>query len=227
VRQPLPSVLVDAGHEKVISGMEPLVMEELNIKEVRYENDLGGYMDYSVKPDFKKAGPALGPRMKEFAASVARADAGALLAALEEAGGSVAWSISEASVVGAASDDTIMIERDFIDVRISAREGYAVATEGGVFAILDTTLTPELVREGLMREFVSKIQQLRKQTGLEMMDNIEIRYDGDDEIADAVEAYRGYIMKETLATTLKRFASSYENDYDLNGHKTGIDIAKV
>jgi isoleucyl-tRNA synthetase len=96
-----------------------------------------------------------------------------------------------------------------------------------VFAILDTTLTPELVREGLMREFVSKIQQLRKQTGLEMMDNIEIRYDGDDEIAAAVEAYRDYIMKETLATGLTRLAGSYNTDYDLNGHNTGVEITKV
>jgi isoleucyl-tRNA synthetase len=99
--------------------------------------------------------------------------------------------------------------------------------EGGVFTILDTTLTPDLVSEGLMREFVSKVQQLRKQTGLEMMDHIEIRYGAGDEVAGAVDEYRDYIMKETLALSLVRVEDSYKNEYDLNGRKTGIDITKV
>ncbi|MDR1496127.1 MAG: isoleucine--tRNA ligase, partial [Clostridiales Family XIII bacterium] len=185
VRQPLPSVLVDGRYRELIGDMEDLIKEELNIKTVRYENDLGEYMDYSVKPDFKAAGPKLGARMKDFAASVARADAAALLGALGK-NESAVWSLSKASVVagdtgltdgadagivpGAA--DEIVIEKDYIIAQINAKENFSVAMEDGVFTILDTALTPELVREGLMREFVSKVQQLRKQAGLEMMDNI-------------------------------------------------------
>jgi isoleucyl-tRNA synthetase len=232
VRQPLPAVLVDGGYKELIGDMEALIEEELNIKEIRYESDLGEYMDYSIKPDFKAAGSKLGARMKDFAASVARvtaADAAELLGALS-GGGPVVWSLTEARAVGraeGASDDEIIIEGDFISTHINARDGFAVAMEGGVFTILDTTLTPALVNEGLMREFVSKVQQLRKQMGLEMMDNIEVRYGAGDAVADAVDGYRDYIMKETLALSLVRTEDSYRNEYELNGHKTGIDIAKV
>ncbi|MDR1042833.1 MAG: DUF5915 domain-containing protein, partial [Clostridiales Family XIII bacterium] len=143
----------------------------------------------------------------------------------------VVWSLTEARAVSGATDalaeDEILIAEDFISANINAREGFAVAMEGGVFTILDTTLTPALVSEGLMREFVSKVQQLRKQIGLEMMDNIEIRYGAGDEVADAVDEYREYIMKETLAVGLVRTEDSYRNEYDLNGRKTGIDITKV
>jgi isoleucyl-tRNA synthetase len=230
VRQPLPAALVDGGYKALITDMEDLIKEELNIKEIRYESDLGKYMDYSVKPDFKTAGPKLGARMKDFAASVAKADAAELLGALG-GGAAVVWSLTEARAVSGpadiASEDEIIIEEDFISASINAREGFAVAMEGGVFTILDTTLTPTLVSEGLMREFVSKVQQLRKQIGLEMMDNIEIRYGAVDEVADAVDEYRDYIMKETLALSLVRTEDSYKNEYELNGRKTGIDIAKV
>jgi isoleucyl-tRNA synthetase len=232
VRQPLPAALVDGEYESLIGDMEELIKEELNIKEVRYESDLGKYMDYSVKPDFKAAGPKLGARMKDFAGSVARADTAELLGAFVE-DSPVLWSLSEARVTGPATgdrepaSDEVVIEKDFIVTSIDAREGFAVAMDGGVFTILDRTLTPELVREGLMREFVSKVQQLRKQAELEMMDNIEIRYSGDAEVAEAVREYRDHIMKETLALTLTDISDSYESEYDLNGHKTGMDIVKV
>jgi isoleucyl-tRNA synthetase len=233
VRQPLPAVLVDAAYRERIGDMEDLVKEELNIKGIRYESDLSAYMDYSVKPDFKAAGPKLGARMKDFAASVARADAAALIGAFKE-GGPIVWSIPDAKAVRESADgsdsesaDEVVIEKGFIAARVEAREGFAVAMEGGVSAILDTTLTPDLVREGLMREFVSKVQQLRKQAGLEMMDNIDVRYDGDAEVTAAVDEYRNYIMKETLARSLTKLSDSYPAEYDLNGHKTGMDIAKV
>jgi isoleucyl-tRNA synthetase len=235
VRQPLPSVLIDAGYESLISDMEGLIKEELNIKDIRYEADLGDYIDYSVKPDFKVAGPRLGARMKDFAASVAKADAHKMLDDLDVEG-PVIWSLSQSRVTGVPPtdgaedglpDDELIIEKDFIAAQIDAKEGFAVAMEGGVSAILDTALTPELVSEGLMREFVSKVQQMRKQMDLEMMDNIDIRYSGDDEVAAAIDAYRAYIMKETLARGLVRMDDNYPEEYDLNGRKTGIDIEKV
>jgi isoleucyl-tRNA synthetase len=230
VRQPLLAALVDVKYKALIADMEGLIKEELNIKDVRYESDLEEYIDYNVKPDFKAAGPKLGARMKDFASSIARADAVDLLGALE-GGEPVIWSLQEARPSQGSADllaeDEIVIEKDFIAVQINAREGFAVAMEDGVFTILDTTLTPALVSEGLMREFVSKVQQLRKQTGLEMMDNIDIRYGGDSDVADAVNEYRDYIMKETLARELTRISDNYPDEYDINGHKTGIDIMKV
>ena len=97
--------------------------------------------------------------------------------------------------------------------------------ENNVFTILDTTLTPELVDEGLARELVSKVQQLRKQADYEMMDNIVITVDADEEVKAAIEKHEDYIKSETLAVELKN--GTCEKSYDLNGHKTGIQVARV
>ena len=117
------------------------------------------------------------------------------------------------------------ITKEYLDIRISAKDGFAVAMENNVFTILDTTLTPELVDEGLARELVSKVQQLRKQADYEMMDNIVITVDADKEVKAAIEKHEDYIKSETLAIELKN--GTCEKSYDLNGHKTGIQVARV
>ncbi len=98
----------------------------------------------------------------------------------------------------------LKITDEMVDVKISAKDGFAVAMENNVFTILDTTVTPELAEEGLAREIVSKIQQLRKQNDYEMMDNIKIYVEADDEVKAAVESYKDYIMNETLAVFHRR-----------------------
>ena len=121
--------------------------------------------------------------------------------------------------------ETFEITKDYLDIRITAKEGFAVAMENNIFTILDTTLTPELIDEGLARELISKVQQLRKQADYEMMDNIEIMVDADDAVKAAIEKHADYIKSETLAVELKYGAC--EKSYDLNGHKTGISVERV
>jgi len=216
VRQPLTRVLTDSSHEPLIGGMTDLIMDELNVKEVVFLADAAGYMDYEIKPDFKAAGPVFGKEVKEFAA--------ALAAMPKEEAAALARSGSAAVTIGGREVD---ITPDLLDIRVSAKEGYAVGMEGGVFVIVDTALTEELVQEGLAREFVSKVQQLRKQKGLEMMDRIEIVYDADAEVKTAVEAWDGYIAVETLADGIIQSNEAGGEEYDLNGHKTKIDLGKV
>ena len=117
------------------------------------------------------------------------------------------------------------ITKEYLDIRISAKDGFAVAMENNVFTILDTILTPELVDEGLARELISKVQQLRKQADYEMMDNIVITVDADEEVKAAIEKHEDYIKSETLAVQVKDGAC--EKSYDLNGHKTGIQVERV
>ena len=93
-----------------------------------------------------------------------------------------------------------------------------------VFVILDTNLNEELVNEGYARELISKVQQLRKSGGLEMMDNIRIYISADDEIRTAAAKYNDYICRETLALSIEERECG--DEYDLNGHKTGIEIEK-
>ena len=117
------------------------------------------------------------------------------------------------------------ITKEMVDVRIDAKEGFAVVMENNVFAVLDTGLDADLVNEGYVREIISKVQQLRKQNSYEMMDNINIYLNADDEIAAAVKEYRDYIMKETLAHNIDRGDDLVE--YNINGHKTGIGVEKI
>ena len=209
VRQPLKEILVDGKYESIIGDLTPL------IKEVLFESKLDAYMNYSLKPNFKVAGPVLGKNIKAFGAALAQADPAATVAALE-ADGKIALDLN---------GESMEISKDMVDVKISAKEGFAVAMENNVFTILDTTVTPELAEEGLARELVSKVQQMRKQNDYEMMDKIHIYLSADDDVAKAVEDYREYIMKETLAESIENKEGLEE--VDLNGHKTGLAVERI
>ncbi|MBP6492136.1 MAG: isoleucine--tRNA ligase, partial [Clostridia bacterium] len=122
--------------------------------------------------------------------------------------------------------EEMTIAKDFVEIQISAKEGFTVSMENNVFTILDTTITPALISEGFAREMISKIQQMRKQRDFEMMDQIKIFYNSDAEVEAALLEHKDYIMRETLAVELKEIHSELV-EYDLNGHKTGIDVERI
>ena len=215
VRQPLASVLVDGKYEAVIGDMADLITEELNIKKVIFENNLDEYMNYSLKPNFRVAGPALGGNIKAFGGAMAKADPKEVLAKLEADG------VLKLELNG----ETVDITPDMVDVKIDAKEGFAVAMANNVFTILDTTITPELEAEGLARELISKIQQMRKANNYEMMDNIRISVSADEDVKAAIETHRDYIMKETLAVAIE--AADGLDTVNLNGHETGLAVERV
>lgn len=215
VRQPLSEILVDGKYQAVIEDLTPLIMEELNVKKVIFENKLDEYMNYALKPNFKVAGPVLGKNIKAFGGALAKADAADFVAKLEVDG----------KIVMEIGGENVEITDEMVDVKISAKDGFAVAMENNVFTILDTTVTPELAEEGLAREIVSKIQQLRKQNDYEMMDNIKIYVEADDEVKAAVESYKDYIMNETLAVSIEDKTGL--DTFDINGYKTGLGVEKV
>lgn len=215
VRQPLQEILVDGKYESLIGDMTDLITEELNVKKVVFESKLDQYMNYSLKPNFKTAGPALGGKIKAFSGALAKVNPAEIVAKLEEG-----------QVVINVDGEEMTISKDLVDINISAKEGFAVAMENNVFTILDTTITPSLVSEGLARELISKVQQMRKQKDFEMMDNIKIFYAADAEVEAALELHKEYIMKETLALELNKMDVEL-TEYDLNGHKTGIDVEKI
>jgi hypothetical protein len=118
------------------------------------------------------------------------------------------------------------VNKDLVEVKITAKEGFTVAMENNLFTILDTTVTTELIQEGLARELVSKVQQLRKQHDFEMMDHIRIQVQADPEVQEAIEKHIQYIRSETLAEELNYSGEDLEK-YDLNGHSTGIHVEKL
>jgi len=212
VRQPLQKILIDGKHRQLLADLVPLVKEELNIKEVEFVADLSQFMEYRLKPNFPVAGPTLGPKIKEFGSALASLDANEVAPKLDAG--------EEISVI--LGGEETPIGRDLVEVTIIAREGFTVAMENNLFVILDTSLTQDLINEGFAREFVSKVQQLRKRSDYNVTDKIHVYYDGDEEVTEAVEAFKDYIKKETLALSIERVDESNLERQNLNDHPTGI-----
>ncbi len=215
VRQPLAEILVDGKYRELISDLTPLIEEELNVKKVVFVDDLSTYMDYSLKPDFPKAGPVLGRKIGAFKNVLAGLDASGFKREMDEKG----------SVTLDLDGETAEITPDMVEIKITAKEGFAVSMERGVFAILDTEITKELRDEGIAREIVSKIQQMRKKNDLDMMDRINITISADGDVMSALSGYEDYIKTETLADTLTEKGGL--PTVDINGHKTGLAIEKI
>ena len=216
VRQPIQKVLVDGKFEGTISDVIDLIKEELNVKEVVFAKDLGEYMNFILKPNFKVLGPTLGAKMKFFAGALNKLNPGEVVPKLE-AGESITVDID---------GEEFNFNKDHVLINISAKEGFNVTMENNLFVILDTTLTEELINEGYAREFISKVQQLRKANDFDVLDNIQIDYCSDDEIANAVNSYVEYIKSETLAVEVNRVEDETIEKHNLNDHMTGIKVIK-
>ncbi len=215
VRQPLSKVIIDGKYKEIIGDLTELIKEELNVKEVQFEDDLSEYMEFELKPNFRVCGSILGSKVKEFGKVLREADAKELLGKLEE--GKVSLELG---------GEETEIERDFVEVKISAKEGFDVIMENNLFVILDTELNEELLNEGYVREFVSKIQQLRKKKDLDILDNIKISYKSDDEVEKAIERDKEFIKSETLALEVVNEDNDAEVE-NLNGHDIKINIEKM
>lgn len=214
VRQPLEEVIIDGRHKAALEGLVPLIQEELNVRGVVFKDDLSEFMNFTLKPDFKKAGPVLGKNVKAFAGALAKADAAALVPKLE------AGEVVEMDLNG----QTFPVTRDMVDIRINAKDGFNVQTENNEFAILETRLSEDLIQEGLARELVSKIQQLRKQHDYNVTDRIAVALEADADVEAAARAYEEFIKAETLADALA-FAPAAEA-VDINGHATKLTVEK-
>lgn len=214
VRQPLSKALLDGNNKDLISDLVPLIEEELNIKEVTFVDDLNEYMNLSVKPNFKVVGKVFGPLIKEFQAkleSLSKEEITKL-----QKGESITMNIG--------SEDK-EITSDMIEIRISSKEGFNVGMENNDFIILETSLTEELILEGIARELVSKVQQLRKNKDFNVADRIHLYYEGDEDIDKCIENFSDYIKRETLSLDITK-KSSLQESYDINGHNCFIDVER-
>lgn len=215
VRQPLQAILVDKTLAPIVDDLDDLIAEELNIKEVIYSDELSKFMKVSLKPNFKVAGKVLGGDMKAFAAYLNTADPSAFLA-----------EIQEGPVTVSLNGHDVEIAEEFVSAHFDAQEGFDVTSDHGVFVVLETQLTDELIREGYVREFISKVQQTRKKNGYEVSDRITITYCADDTVAAALEEGEEQIQKETLAVSITRVDALDEEAVDLNGHDVSMQLEK-
>ncbi|MDI6773877.1 MAG: isoleucine--tRNA ligase [Verrucomicrobiota bacterium] len=216
VRQPLSLLRVLSRERETLESVrrhEDLILDELNVKRIAYDEDESRLADLQVKADFRRLGPRLGPRVKKAAAAIAAMNAG-LVAQL------VAGKPARLSVDG----DPVELEPADVVVIRRPKEGLVVASEGSVVVALEMALTQDLIQEGLAREFVSKIQNMRKTADLEVTQRIRIRYASDAELAAAVTKHLGYVQAETLALECAREDSppNGADQWDLNGHPCAI-----
>lgn len=215
VRQPIKEIILDGKNKSIINDLTDLIKEELNVKEIVFTDDLNKYISYEIKPNFKVCGPILGKNIKAFSdklTTLSPVDLKTL-----ESGGNIELTVN---------DQPITLTYDMLDVRINSKEGFNASNENNNFVILNTTLTEELIDEGVVREFISKVQQIRKTNDYEMMDRITIYHSSDDKFNKSIKNYIEFIKKETLADELIVSNESFENTYDLNGIEIGIKLEK-
>ncbi len=214
VRQPLSEALLDGKNKDLIEDLVPLIQEELNIKNIVFVDDLNEYMNLSVKPNFKVVGKVFGPLIKEFQHLLEELDSDSI--SKLQKGGSITMNIG-------GEDKEITSE--MVEVRISSKEGFNVGMENNNFIILETTLTDELILEGIAREMVSKVQQLRKTKDFNVADRITLYYSGDEAVDNCVKEFAEYIKNETLSLDIVKKDGLTEK-CDLNGHECLIDVER-
>ena len=201
VRQPLSAVRI-AGAD--VKGLEDLIEDELNVKSVQYVADETELCNVSYKANFKTLGRKCGPRMKAVAAAIA----------------------AMKGFSGTATVEGVEISADDVLVARSPREGLVVASEGAAVVGIETALTPELVAEGLAREFVSHVQSMRKEADFEVTQRIALSVRADDETRAALQAHADYVKNETLALSLE-FSAAEGVEIDLNGHPAAVSVTRV
>ena len=215
VREPLSEALIDGKNKELINDLIPLIKEELNVKEVSFITDLSEYMNFIIKPNFKEVGKIFGPKIKEFQAKLEKLD-----------NSDVTKLNNNETINLEISNENYTVNRDMVDIRITAKEGFNVGMENNNFVILNTERTKELILEGLAREFVSKVQNMRKNNNYNVSDRIIIEYNGDDDIKETLNMFQEYIKKETLATEINNIPN-IQNNIDINGHLVNIIIKRI
>lgn len=207
VRQPLQCIMIPVMDEEQrahIEAVKALIMSEVNVKDIKFVDGAAGVLVKKVKCDFKKMGPKFGKQMKAVAAAVAELSQEAI-AELEK-NGSYTLQLDGADVMVEAADVEIFSE----DI-----PGWLVANEGKLTVALDVTVTEELRREGIARELVNRIQNIRKSSGLEITDKIKITLSKNPQTDDAVNEYKEYICNQVLGTSLM-LTDEVENGTELN-----------
>jgi isoleucyl-tRNA synthetase len=195
VRQPLNKIMIpvpDKKFEKQLEAVENLILSEVNVKELEYLSETTGILVKNIKPNFKTLGPKYGKMMKQIAATV-NAFTQDDIARIEE---------DEKYILDIEGQEVEILLTD-VDIITRDIPGWLIANMGNLTVALDVTLTPKLEEEGIARDLVNRIQNLRKDKGFEVTDKIRIRIEINNKISDAIKHNYDYICSETLADILE------------------------
>ncbi|WP_286680594.1 isoleucine--tRNA ligase [Tepidanaerobacter sp. EBM-49] len=222
-RQPLQKMMVqlrNPADKTLIEDLSDIIKDELNIKEIEYIDVAEEYFTYTVKPRFDLLGPKYGKLMSKISKELSTAEPLELIRKAR----------AEGQVVLNIDGQDITILENELDVRAQDKEGFCAEGEGGYYVVLDTTITPELMLEGIARELVSKVQNMRKEAGFAVEDKICLYCVGDDIINKAIEVHGEEIKSDTLSVAIEKIvppADSFAKEQDINGHKANIGVKKI
>ena len=214
VRQPIQDVIIDSKYKNIIGDMEELIKEELNVKEVKYIDDMSEYMNISYRPNYREAGKYFGADIKAFADYLNNITSDDIS------------KLNNGNLKIKLNGNEYDVTSNLVDVRISSKDGYDVVTSDDKAIILNTDLTYDLICEGLARETVSKIQQIRKNNGYDIVDRINIYYSSNDEYANNISNYIDFIKDETLAINVNR-EDKIDTEISINDYVVGIRLEVV
>ena len=216
-RQPIAKMYIKADYT-LPEYFTDIIADELNVKSVEFANDVSAFTTYSFKPQLRTVGPKYGKYLGKIRELLSSVDGNAAMAELK-ANGVLVLDLGDAKAE--LTEEDLLIES-------AQKPGFASNSDHGVTVVLDTNLTPELIEEGYMRELVSKIQTMRKESGFEVMDNIRVYISGSEIIKDIVRKNFDEIKGEVLAKDVvfdTEFATS--KNWDLNGQQVKLGVDKL
>jgi isoleucyl-tRNA synthetase len=228
VRQPLKKIIVPISNEEQresIVSMEDVILDEINVKAIEFVHDESDLVIKKAKPNFRSLGQKYGKQVQVVAAKV-REMTSEEITALQKTG---AFTLP-------VNGDAFSITKEDVEVLHEDLHGWLVETDGSVTVALDTEITPELRTEGFAREFVNRLQNMRKDAGFLVTDRIKIYFSGSDVLTAALESMSGYIASETLAVEIlstlhaQRVESStgeFSSKENINGELSDISIERV
>jgi isoleucyl-tRNA synthetase len=222
VRQPLERIIIPVDNEQereAITSVKDIILDEVNIKKIEFVRDDSGIVKKSAKPNFPILGKRLGSKMKDVVPKIKNLSDKRLTQYEEE--GTIELDLGKQGSIQLSGDDLKIIR--------SGLQGWQVETEQGLSIALDTSLTDELVQEGLAREFVNRIQNMRKEADFNVTDRIQIGVEASDKMARAIASMDEYIKQETLAkkivgTPLE--TSAYTKTWKIDGQECTIFLQK-
>ncbi len=215
-RQPLSKVFVQAEAE-INKAYADIILEELNIKDVEFTNDASSFISYNFKPQMRTMGPKYGKLMRPIFDAIATLDSASVMATLNS---------GEALKLTVEGTDVEIFKEDVL-VDTQQKDGFVASADNGFTVVLDTNLTDALIEEGFVREIISKIQTMRKDSGFEVTDKISVGFSGSDKIAEIFAANDTEIKAQTLAETVSACCCENAKTWNINGESVDICIKKL
>jgi isoleucyl-tRNA synthetase len=215
-RQPIGTMYVKAAKE-LNDDEKAIVLDELNIKKVEFTDDVSSFTSYTFKPQLRTVGPKYGKQLNGIRAYLSALDGNAAMAELKDKG---------ALVFDVDGTEISLAEEDLL-IDVAQMDGYVTESDNAVTVVIDTNLTEELLEEGFVREVVSKIQNMRKEAGFEVMDMITVYVDGNDKVAGIVTANADDIKVDVMASDIvSGQVDGYSKEWNINGETVVLGVKK-